>query len=113
MRDELAALPPRGASRMSANPHANGGLLLTALELPDFRDYAVTVDAPGTGATEATRVLGEMLRDVVKRNPDTLPADGARRDRLQSPAGGVRDDRPCVGGRDARLPTITWRPTAA
>jgi xylulose-5-phosphate/fructose-6-phosphate phosphoketolase len=72
LRDELAALPPRGASRMSANPHANGGLLLTELELPDFRDYAVTVDAPGTGATEATKVLGEMLRDVVTRNPDTF-----------------------------------------
>ena len=54
LRAELAALPPRGTSRMGANPHANGGLLLTALELPDFRDYAVTVAAPGTGATEAT-----------------------------------------------------------
>jgi xylulose-5-phosphate/fructose-6-phosphate phosphoketolase len=70
LRDELAALPPRGASRMSANPHANGGLLLTDLEMPDFRDYAVTVDAPGTGATEATRVLGTLLRDVIKLNPD-------------------------------------------
>jgi xylulose-5-phosphate/fructose-6-phosphate phosphoketolase len=70
LRDELAALPPGGASRMSANPHANGGLLLTDLEMPDFRDYAVTVDAPGTGATEATRVLGTLLRDVIKLNPD-------------------------------------------
>jgi xylulose-5-phosphate/fructose-6-phosphate phosphoketolase len=72
LREELAALAPRGTSRMSANPHANGGLLLTDLELPDFRDYAVTVDAPGTGATEATRVLGGMLRDIVKLNPDTF-----------------------------------------
>ncbi|MFZ0388790.1 MAG: phosphoketolase family protein [Solirubrobacteraceae bacterium] len=72
LRADLAALPPRGMRRMSANPHANGGLLLTALELPDFRDYAVTVEAPGTGATEATRVLGEMLRDVVTRNRDTF-----------------------------------------
>jgi xylulose-5-phosphate/fructose-6-phosphate phosphoketolase len=70
LRPELAALPPRGTRRMSANPHANGGLLLRALELPDFRDYAVTVAAPGTGATEATRVLGEFLRDIIKLNPD-------------------------------------------
>ncbi len=72
LREELAALAPRGTSRMSANPHANGGLLLTDLELPDFRDYAVSVNAPGTGATEATRVLGGMLRDIVKLNPDTF-----------------------------------------
>jgi xylulose-5-phosphate/fructose-6-phosphate phosphoketolase len=70
LRPELAALPPRGTRRMSANPHANGGLLLRALELPDFRDYAVMVAAPGTGATEATRVLGEFLRDIIKLNPD-------------------------------------------
>ena len=70
LRAELAALAPRGTSRMSANPHANGGLLLTPLELPDFRDYAVTVAAAGTGATEATRVLGEFLRDVIKLNPE-------------------------------------------
>jgi xylulose-5-phosphate/fructose-6-phosphate phosphoketolase len=70
LRPELAALPPCGTRRMSANPHANGGLLLRALELPDFRDYAVTVAAPGTGATEATRVLGEFLRDIIKLNPN-------------------------------------------
>jgi xylulose-5-phosphate/fructose-6-phosphate phosphoketolase len=67
---ELAGLPPRGARRMSANPHANGGLLLRDLRLPDFRDYAVQVPAPGTGSTEATRVLGSFLRDVVRMNPD-------------------------------------------
>jgi xylulose-5-phosphate/fructose-6-phosphate phosphoketolase len=76
LREELAALAPRGTSRMSANPHANGGLLLTDLELPDFGEYAVTVDAPGTGATSATRVLGEMLRDVVELNPDSFRVMG-------------------------------------
>jgi len=70
LRGELAALPPRGTSRMSANPYANGGLLRTALEMPDFRDYAVTVDAPATNSSEATRVLGEMLRDIIVMNPD-------------------------------------------
>jgi xylulose-5-phosphate/fructose-6-phosphate phosphoketolase len=71
-RAELAALAPEGTRRMGANPHANGGLLLSPLELPDFRDYAVPVQAPGTGATEATRVLGTMLRDVIERNPSTF-----------------------------------------
>ena len=65
----LADLPPRGRGRMSANPHANGGELLKDLRLPDFRDYAVAVSSPGTKTSEATRVLGEYLRDVVKANP--------------------------------------------
>ena len=69
---ELREQPPRGERRMSANPHANGGELLRDLRLPDFRDYAVRVDKPGTGASEATRVLGEYLRDVVKENPDNF-----------------------------------------
>jgi xylulose-5-phosphate/fructose-6-phosphate phosphoketolase len=66
---ELAALPPRGERRMSANPHANGGVLLRDLLLPDFRDYAVDVPAPGTTSSEATRVLGAFLRDVTAANP--------------------------------------------
>jgi xylulose-5-phosphate/fructose-6-phosphate phosphoketolase len=66
---ELAELAPRGGRRMSANPHANGGALLRDLVLPDFRDYAVSVPAPGTTSGEATRVLGTFLRDVVARNP--------------------------------------------
>ncbi len=69
---ELAALAPRSHRRMSANPHANGGLLARDLDLPAFRDYAVTVSRPGTGATEATRVLGGWLRDVIRRNPRTF-----------------------------------------
>lgn len=70
LRPELRSLPPRGDRRMSANPHANGGLLLHDLDLPDFRDYAVDVSAPGAQTHEATRVLGAFLRDVIARNPD-------------------------------------------
>jgi xylulose-5-phosphate/fructose-6-phosphate phosphoketolase len=69
---ELAELPPRGRQRMSANPHANGGELLEDLRLPDFRDYGVEVPKPGTTTSEATRVLGAYLRDVIVRNPDNF-----------------------------------------
>jgi xylulose-5-phosphate/fructose-6-phosphate phosphoketolase len=69
---DLAALPPTGARRLSANPHANGGLLLRELVLPDFRDYAVEVDEPCRGTSEATRVLGAFLRDVIRRNPESF-----------------------------------------
>ncbi len=68
LRPDLAALAPQGARRMSANPHANGGLLLRDLRLPDFRDYAVKVPKPGVVEGEATRVQGEFIRDVVKMN---------------------------------------------
>jgi xylulose-5-phosphate/fructose-6-phosphate phosphoketolase len=68
---ELAALPPRGDRRMSANPHANGGVRRD-LVLPDFRDYAVEVAKPGSTFSEATRVLGTLLRDVIARNPDNF-----------------------------------------
>src|ERR671933_224707 len=67
---ELAELPPRDGRRMSANPHANGGMLLRDLSLPDFRAYAVDVPRPATSFSEATRVLGRFLRDVIARNPD-------------------------------------------
>ena len=66
---ELAALAPSGERRMSANPHANGGVLLRDLNLPDFRAYAVSVAKPGTTTSEATRVLGVYLRDVIRNNP--------------------------------------------
>jgi xylulose-5-phosphate/fructose-6-phosphate phosphoketolase len=65
---ELAALAPHGERRMSANPHANGGLLLRDLVIPDFRAYAVRVPSPGAVDGEATRVLGGMLRDVMRLN---------------------------------------------
>ena len=69
---ELAELAPRGARRMGANPHANGGLLLRDLRLPDFRDYAVKVPAPGGVKAEATRVQGGFIRDIVRLNPDNF-----------------------------------------
>ena len=65
---ELAALAPEGDRRMGANPHANGGVLLNDLSLPDFQDYAMAVPSPGTVTGEATRVLGGFLRDVMRRN---------------------------------------------
>ncbi|ONH31319.1 phosphoketolase [Pseudofrankia asymbiotica] len=71
-RPELTALAPAGRRRMSASPHANGGELLRDLTLPDFRDYAVDVPAPGTSSTSATTVLGHLLRDVIRANPRTF-----------------------------------------
>jgi xylulose-5-phosphate/fructose-6-phosphate phosphoketolase len=70
LRRELRALAPTGERRMSANPHANGGVLLRDLDLPAFPDYAVPVPKPATGTAEATKVLGTFLRDVIARNPD-------------------------------------------
>jgi xylulose-5-phosphate/fructose-6-phosphate phosphoketolase len=67
---DLAALAPTGDRRMGANPHANGGVLLRELRLPDFRDYAVDVPAPGAMDAEDTRVLGRFLRDVIAANDD-------------------------------------------
>jgi xylulose-5-phosphate/fructose-6-phosphate phosphoketolase len=65
---ELAELAPKGQRRMSDNPHANGGILLRDLKMPDFCDYAVEVTKPGTIEVEATRVMGKFLRDVMKLN---------------------------------------------
>ena len=79
LRPELADLAPRGTRRMSANPHTNGGLLLRELRLPNFRDYAVDVTAPGAVMAESTRVMGRFLRDVMKLNME------ARNFRLFSP----------------------------
>jgi xylulose-5-phosphate/fructose-6-phosphate phosphoketolase len=69
LRSELAELAPKGERRMSANPHANGGLLLRDLRLPDFPDYSVEVPTPGAVDAEATRVQGQFIRDVIKLNP--------------------------------------------
>ncbi|TAK02592.1 MAG: phosphoketolase family protein [Chloroflexota bacterium] len=73
---ELVELPPRSHRRMSANPHANGGLLLRDLAMPDFRDYAVQVPGPGATESEATRVLGAFLRDVMAGNRQTFRVFG-------------------------------------
>jgi xylulose-5-phosphate/fructose-6-phosphate phosphoketolase len=69
-RDELLAPAPAGERRMGANPHTNGGAILRDLSLPDFRDFAVDVPAPAQTTSEATRVLGAYLREVMRRNED-------------------------------------------
>jgi xylulose-5-phosphate/fructose-6-phosphate phosphoketolase len=71
LRAELAELAPKGERRMGANPHANGGLLLKSLKLPDYREYALAVPAPGGVEAEATRIAGGFLRDVMKLNLET------------------------------------------
>ena len=68
----VRSLNPSGDLRMSANPHANGGLLTVDLDLPDFRDYAVDVAEPATLRLESTRKLGELMRDIYRRNPSTF-----------------------------------------
>jgi xylulose-5-phosphate/fructose-6-phosphate phosphoketolase len=70
LRADLRELAPKGQRRMGANPHANGGLLRRELRIPDFRSYAIEVKAPGQVEAEATRVMGKLLRDVMKLNPD-------------------------------------------
>ncbi|MBZ0092616.1 MAG: phosphoketolase family protein, partial [Sulfuricellaceae bacterium] len=72
LRAELKALAPQGSSRMSANPHANGGLLRRALRLPDYRDYMIEVGQPGTATAENTRPLGKFLRDIMRHNMDNF-----------------------------------------
>lgn len=79
LQPELMELAPRGSRRMSANPHANGGLLLKDLRLPDFREYAVRIPGPGVLEAESTRVMGAFLRDTMKLNL------GSRNFRLFSP----------------------------
>jgi xylulose-5-phosphate/fructose-6-phosphate phosphoketolase len=71
LKAEIAELAPRGQRRMSDNPHANGGILLRDLKLPDFRDYAVEVPSPGATIAESARVMGKFLRDVMKKNLDS------------------------------------------
>jgi len=90
---ELRALAPRGARRMSANPHANGGVLRKDLKLPDFRDYAVQVSARGTKEYENTKPLGLYLRDVIAGNPDRFRLfgpDETASNRLQAVYGATK-----------------------
>lgn len=72
LNPDLAALAPEGQRRMGDNPHANGGLLLKNLRLPDFRNYAVDVPQPATETAEATRIMGGFLRDVINQNPNNF-----------------------------------------
>ena len=93
---------PKGAQRMCANPHANGGILLRDLDLPDFRDYAVEIERNGATEAEATRRLGRFLRDVFRANARVpeLPTLRSGRDRVQPARRGVRGNRQGVAGRD-------------
>ena len=70
LKPELAELAPKGERRMGANPHANGGILLRDLRMPDFRDYGVDVPTPGVRGIGDTHVLGRFLRDVTKLNSE-------------------------------------------
>ena len=76
LKPELAELAPGGERRMGANPHANGGVLLRDLRLPDFRDYAVSVATPGATLAESTRAMGVFLRDVMRTNADNFRVFG-------------------------------------
>jgi len=73
---EIASMAPKGKRRMGDNPHANGGLLLKDLQLPDFRDYKVDVSKPGQVTAESTRIMGTFLRDVVKLNQQNFRVFG-------------------------------------
>jgi len=110
---ELQALAPEGERRMGANPHTNGGVLKRELKLPDFHDYAVDVPSPGGAEAEATRVLGQFLRDVVRDNAEArnfriVGPDETASNRLdavsRSPSGS--------GWRDRELPTFHLARTA-
>ncbi|MFZ4666210.1 MAG: phosphoketolase family protein [Prochlorotrichaceae cyanobacterium] len=87
LKPELKALAPQGHRRMSANPIANGGIVRKELRLPDFRDYAVSVPRPGDTEVENTKILGDYLRDVMKRNSTNFRVfgpDETASNRLQS-----------------------------
>jgi xylulose-5-phosphate/fructose-6-phosphate phosphoketolase len=103
LRPDIAALAPHGDRRMSANLHANGGLLLRELELPDFQGYAVDVPTPASTSSEATRVLGLWLRDVMKLNDDRFRLFGP--DETQSNRLGAVFEATDRVWMDERLPT--------
>ena len=104
---------PRPATRrMSANPHANGGLLLHDLRLPDFRDYAVDVPTPGTTHGRGDpRARRRSCATSIRRNPTTFRIFGPGRDRLEPAGRGVRGHRPRLAGARSCRPTTTSRRT--
>ena len=83
LKPELKELAPTGARRMSANPHANGGLLRKTLRLPDFRSYGIEVKKPGQASAENTRPLGKFLRDMMRENPTNFRVFGPGREHIQ------------------------------
>ena len=113
---------PKGARRMCANPHANGGVLLRDLDLPDFRDYAVAIDAHGATAAEATRVLGTLppRRVPRQRTVPELPPVRSGRDRVEPPRRRstrrpTRCGRPrsCRSTSTCRRTVASWRSSAS
>ena len=95
---ELRALAPTGTRRMSANPHANGGLLRKALRLPDFRDYAIQVEKPGQTAAENTRPLGPIPARYHAPEPEELSRLRARRKHLEQARCNLRGEQEAVAG---------------
>ena len=102
---ELAELAPTGTQRMGANPHANGGLLLRDLDLPDFREYAVEVPGPGAAMAESTRVQGKFLRDVMKGNLDGRTSGCSARTRTTRTAGRTCSTRRTAATRPKSTPS--------
>ena len=96
---ELKELAPRGNRRMSANPHANGGILRRALRLPNFCDYAIKVDRPGTTEVENVPPLGNFLRDVMKLNAKNFRLFGPDENNLEQIASCIRGFQEIVDGR--------------
>ncbi len=101
LRPELRALAPTGHRRMSANLHANGGLLRKELKLPDFRDYAVKVSRAGAALYENTQAAGRVPPRCHAQQHDQLPRLRSGRDRVQSSAGDLRGEQEDVDGRSA------------
>ncbi len=102
-RAELAEIAPKGRLRMGMNAHANGGLLLQPLKMPNFRDFAVKIEGRGQNDVESTRILGHLLHAVMEANKDAeeLPRLRPGRDRLQPPRRRDHRNRQGVDGRDA------------
>ncbi len=97
---ETARNAPAGPLRMSATPHANGGLLLRPLTLPDYRQHAVDVAEPGVERISPMMTLGPWLRDVIALNPGHLPALRPGRDGIEPAAGRLRGHRQGLAVQD-------------
>ncbi len=113
-RHDLAELAPKGQRRMSANPHANGGLLLRDLQLPDFRDYAVEVDKPGAVRRRGDARHGQVpaRRHEVNLEQQKLSPIQPGREQFESLAGRARRDEPRLDSGAFSLTTTIWRPMA-
>ena len=111
---ELKALAPQGNRRMSANPHANGGLLRRALKMPNFRDYAIQMEKHGVEEFENTKVLGFLMRDIFRDNPDNfrlMGPDETASNRLQDVYEVTKksvDGRDVPGRRAGRRTLSRW-----